>query len=442
MSRSARHARPSKPVAVGAISALPKRWVALAVAFAIAVLYVPAATLTGAIASVNDVTYLVTFDAAATSTDEAAAIAAAGATDVDSIPQLHMHTVSVPGDNETAVVDALNASSAVASVAADHTRVAEGTPDDTAYGDQWALPKIGWDNAYGTVDIPGTAKVAVLDTGIDASNQDLSSNVVAGTSVLDPTSDGTTDPNGHGTTMAGIIAASTNNGQDVAGVAYSGVKVQPVTVLGADGTGQDSDIIAGVVWAADHGADVILMSFSNPGYSPALQSAIDYAWSHGAVVVAATGNDGSATAHFPAGDRGVVGVSNTQQDDSLNPSSNYGDDTFLGAPGTDIVTTAAGGGTTSVTGTSASAAIVAGTAALLKAADSSASNGVIVGRLARNADPAGTAAQTGNGRVNLSRALTDTATDAVKPAGAAPVGSGGPLVGPYVIAAVKGDLEG
>ena len=55
--------------------------------------------------------------------------------------------------------------------------------------------------------------------------------------------------------MAGIIAAATNNGTDIAGVGYAGVKVMPVTVLGADGTGQDSDIIAGIVWATDHGAD-------------------------------------------------------------------------------------------------------------------------------------------------------------------------------------------
>ena len=118
----------------------------------------------------------------------------------------------------------------------------------------------------------------------------------------------------------------------------------PVTVLGADGTGSDSDIISGVVWAVDHGADVILMSFSNPGYSASLQAAIDYAWAHNVVVVAATGNDGSSTTTYPAGDRGVIGVSNTDQTDALNASSNYGQDTFLAAPGTDILTTALGGG--------------------------------------------------------------------------------------------------
>src|SRR5207245_3896489 len=134
-------------------------------------------------------------------------------------------------------------------------------------------------------------------------------------------SNGLTDPNGHGTWMAGIVAARTDNGRGIAGIGFSGVSVMPVTVLDANGVGQDSDIISGVVYAADHGADVILMAFSATGYSPSLQAAVYYAWSHGAVLVAATGNDGSSATAFPAGDRGVVGVSNTNASDTLFVSS-------------------------------------------------------------------------------------------------------------------------
>ena len=117
--------------------------------------------------------------------------------------------------------------------------------------------------------------------------------------------------------MAGIIAAGTDNGTGIAGIGFDGVKVMPVTVLDADGLGQDSDIIEGIVWAVDHGADVINLSFSNPGFSSALQAAVDYAWDHDVVVVAATGNDGSGAPTYPAGDRGVVGVSNTNRADEL-----------------------------------------------------------------------------------------------------------------------------
>ncbi len=78
------------------------------------------------------------------------------------------------------------------------------------------------------------------------------------------------------------------------------------------------------------------MSFSATGYSSALQAAIDYAWSNGVVLVAAAGNDGSSTPAFPAGDRGVIGVSNTDSSDALAGSSNYGASVFLGAPGVGI----------------------------------------------------------------------------------------------------------
>ena len=214
----------------------------------------------------------------------------------------------------------------------------------------------------------------------------------------------------------------------------------PVQVLDSTGAGQDGDIISGVVWAADHNANVILMGFSNPGFSQNLQDAIDYAWSKGALLVAANGNDGSASPTYPAGDAKVIGVSATDSSDSLWSGSNYGADTFIAAPGVGITADAPGDATTSITGTSASAAFVAGAAALLVANDPTASNAVVVGRLARNADPAATQEQTGNGRLNLSRAISDTSTDPVVPAGAP---GGGPLVGPYSIAVkLNGTLQG
>src|SRR5206468_9124653 len=155
----------------------------------------------------------------------------------------------------------------------------------------------------------------------------------------------------------------------------------PVKVLDDNGYGQDSDIVAGVVWAADNGASVILMGFSNPGSSQALQDAVDYAWSKGAVLVAAAGNDGANAPTFPAGDKGVIGVSATDRNDQLSPASNYGSSVFLAAPGVDILGTYKDHSYMTWSGTSASAAIVAGTAALMRAVDPSLTNGVIANRL-------------------------------------------------------------
>ena len=188
-----------------------------------------------------------------------------------------------------------------------------------SYGDQWSLPKIGWDNVFGTVVAERLAPSSPSSTPASTARIPTSpASVVAGTSILDG-SDGLSDPNGHGTAMAGIVAAATDNGTGIAGVGYAGVKVMPVTVLGADGTGQDSDIIEGVVWAADHGADVILMAFSNPGYSELAPGRdrlrVGRAASCSSPRPATTARRPRT---FPAGDRGVIGVSNTDQTDALN----------------------------------------------------------------------------------------------------------------------------
>jgi VCBS repeat-containing protein len=377
--------------------------------------------------------YIVTFAPGTPEARQAEILAAAGVTDVSSIPQLAMHGVLLHDWLASDEVNVLRAASEVVRVDEDRTREAGTLPSDAEVASQWALPQIGWTDLYGTAAPAGSAVVAVLDTGIDGSHPDLDGVVLPGTSMLDG-GNGLVDPNGHGTAMAGIVAAETDNAFGVAGTAYAGVSLLPVTVLDAAGLGQDSNIIGGVVHAADAGADVILMAFSNPGYSPALQAALDYAWSHGAVLVAAVGNDGSTAVTYPAGDRGVIGVAATDASDALAAGSNAGAAAFMAAPGVGILTTAIGGGSGWVSGSSASAAEVAGAAALLRALDPGASNGAIVGRLARNAD-ATASAGTGNGRLNMARAAADASTEEVQPAGAAPLGSGGPIVGPYVAAA-------
>lgn len=226
-----------------------------------------------------------------------------GGSEVSSMPALRLHVVTVPLASLPLVLQNYQSDPQVERVEQNRTRKAEGIPGDLHYGVQWALPKIGYDKVFGTITAKGSARVALLDTGIDASHPDLLGTVVAGTSMLDG-SQGLADPNGHGTAMAGIIAALTDNGSGIAGIAYQGVTIMPVTVLDSGANGDDGAIIAGIVWAADNGADVIVMGFSNPGFSQNLQDAVDYAWSKGAVLVAAAGNDSLAAPTFPAGDRG------------------------------------------------------------------------------------------------------------------------------------------
>ena len=376
-------------------------------------------------------TLLVRLAAGLSASDAHDAITSHGGTETSSIDALRLHVVEVPASDADAAQSAYRADSRVLSASLDKVRDAESGATDPSYGSQWALPTIGWEDVHGVVNPAGSATLAVLDTGVDASAPDLAGRLVHGWSF--DGSDPATDPNGHGTHVATIAAGGADDGTGIAGVAYAGVSVMPVRVSAADGTGTDADIIEGLVYAVDHGADVVVMAFSNPGESAALQAAVDYAWSHGVVVVAAAGNDGGSTATYPAGLSKVVGVGATAQGDAVASFSNRSDAVFIAAPGTDIAASDAAG-VTSMTGTSASAAVLAGSAALLRANDPSASPATIVGRLARNAD-ATTGGSSGNGRVNLARAIADTSTDGVTPAGVP--GGGGPVVGPYVTAATK-----
>jgi len=391
----------------------------------------PPATSTPQLPAADGPTYLVMFRSSTTAGERELAVETVGGAVVETMPELALATIRLPSID---ALTALRGDGAVVSVERDRTREADALPSDPRVGEQWALERVGWTWVYGSVDPSAQSVVAVLDTGVDASHPDLAGRLLAGDSFVDGVAPDT-DANGHGTWMAGIVAAATDNGLGVAGVGWGGVEVLPITVLDADGHGQDSAIIQGVLDAVDRGADVALLAFSNPGYSPALQAAIDYAWAHNVVVVAATGNDGTNAPAFPAGDRGVVGVTATNQSDQLAPSSNSGPAAFMAAPGTDILTTDVGGDYRTVNGTSASAAMVAGAAGLMRAVDPSLNNGAVVARLARNAAPAG--AGTGNGRLDLARAMADHSAGSFQPEGVAPNGQGGPFVGPYAAAATK-----
>src|SRR5256712_12518683 len=267
---------------------------------------------------------LVKFKGGATSAAIDAAIASLGGDSVRDLPQIRTRVIAVPASERAPIHAAKYTKHASVERAAPAVQLeVAGAPNDPGYAQQWALPKIAWDTAYSTVPIVGTAMIAVLDTGIDALHPDLAGRVLPGKSFIlggVPT----VDPNGHGTALSGIAAAKVNNLVGIAGVAYNDAPLAPVQVLRSDGTGLDSDVVAGVLWAADNGAKVILMGFSSPDFSASLQDAVNYAWSKGAVLVAATGNKGSTAPSYPAGIANVIGVAATDQNDSAAANSNTG----------------------------------------------------------------------------------------------------------------------
>lgn len=176
--------------------------------------------------------------------------------------------------------------------------------------------------------------VAVVDSGVNGSNPDLSGKV----SYITVNSNlGTADENGHGTHVAGIIAATMDNGLGGAGVAPD-AKILSVRVMDADGRGSTSDIIRGVN-AAIPRADIINMSLGGIGYSGLFQKAVSDAVDRGVIVVASMGNEGHNGKNYPAAYDGVIGVLASDRTNTRAPYSQYGTWGDIAAPGTSIYAT-------------------------------------------------------------------------------------------------------
>ncbi len=203
--------------------------------------------------------------------------------------------------------------------------------------------------------------VAVVDSGVDPSQPDLQGAFVPGADFAD-SSGSTADQYGHGTMVAGVIAARGNNGQGVAGACWTCL-IMPVKVLDATGQGTSANVAAGIRWAAAHGANVINLSFVLSGPDSDVESAIAYAHQQGAIVIAAAGNAGTGDPTYPASYPFVVSVAATDSSDQLYGWSTHGSWVTLAAPGC-TMTTALGGGSATFCGTSAAAPLVSGLAAL------------------------------------------------------------------------------
>ena len=297
--------------------------------------------------AVAPISYLVTFAAGMSAADQAAVLADAGATDVDAIPQLRMHAVSLPGDTAASVADSLRALPSVTNVNLDRERVAEGDARRPVVRRPVGAAEDRLGRRLATPSRPPAPLSSPCSTPASTARTPTSPASWSPAPRCSPAATRSSTRTATAPPWPASSPPTPTTARASRASATRGVKVMPVTVLGADGTGQDSDVIAGVVWAADHGADVILMSFSNPGYSRGSAGRARLRLVEAAPCSSPRpATTARPTPTFPAGDAGVVGVSATDESDELASSSNYGADTFLAAPGVGIVTDAAGGGIT------------------------------------------------------------------------------------------------
>ena len=237
------------------------------------------------------------------------------------------------------------------------------TPLRSLESERWDLLQIkapeAWDISTAGKDIV----VAILDTGIDATHPALQGKVIGSVSFVN--SPGIDTVHGHGTAVAGLVAATfENNG--ISGIAYN-AKLLDVKVADNDGTTDALKVSKGIIWAVDHGANVINISIVIANPYPLLEYAINYAWQKGALIIAAAGNSGTSTPVYPACYDNVIAVSATDQNDALARWSSRGDWVDVAAPGVDILSTLPDDQYGLKNGSSFSAALVSGEAALLYA---------------------------------------------------------------------------
>jgi len=210
-------------------------------------------------------------------------------------------------------------------------------------------------------------KVAVVDTGIDLSHPDLAANIAGGYNAIDP-AQSPQDDNGHGTHVAGIIAAAAN-GAGVVGAAPR-VSLYAVKVLGGDGSGYYSDIIEGIQWCIDHGMQIINLSLGGYADVQVLHDVITEAVRRGIVITAAAGNDGPAqnSVEYPAKYPEAIAVAAYDVSRNLTDYSSRGPEIALLAPGDDILSTFPGNAYQTLSGTSMAVPHASAAAALVIAA--------------------------------------------------------------------------
>ncbi|OGH21641.1 MAG: hypothetical protein A2629_01915 [Candidatus Levybacteria bacterium RIFCSPHIGHO2_01_FULL_41_15] len=315
--------------------------------------------------------------------------------------RINAERVKVPKSKVKETIGKLKKSSKIKYAEPDFVAKKVEIPNDPYYSSQWGLPKIkaegGWDKTHGG----DLAPVAVLDTGIDDSHPDISGKVVKRANFSwDPDVDG----DGHGTHVAGIVAATTNNSIGIASLGYD-TKLISVKVLDNSGSGYYSWIANGIIWAADNGAKVINLSLGGYFDSSTLRDAVNYAWGKGVVIAAAAGNSNNTRALYPAYYTNSIAVAATDSSDNKASFSSYGWWVDLAAPGVSILSTY-NGNYAYLSGTSMATPFVSALSSLVFANNSSFDNQDVRNKIESTAEKI---AKTGNywtyGRIDACAAL-------------------------------------
>ncbi|HEY8547469.1 MAG TPA: S8 family serine peptidase, partial [Acidimicrobiales bacterium] len=319
--------------------------------------------------------------------------------------------VTVPRDHVAEAARVLRADGDIGSVEPDPIASAVAfRPTDPQYASQWSAGRIGLPSAWDVTLGAPSIVVAVLDTGVDTSHPELRGATVPGLNLV--SSGPPVDRHGHGTEVAGVIAARLGNGVGGVGVCPR-CSVMPVKVLDDDGHGPLSVIAAGIVAAADRGAHVINLSLGSFQSSSLLEAAVAHARARWAVVVAAAGNYGQVGGGqrplYPAAYPGVISVAASDADDRIYPWSSTGSWVAVAAPGCTVTATvlAAAG---LVCGTSVAAPVVSGVLGLAMTAERGAGRARYETAVLSTTAPVTPAKRIRHGRVDAAAALRTIAT--------------------------------
>ncbi len=328
------------------------------------------------------------------------------------IPALRAQVVSVPAGSVGNSIRRYEAHPLVEYAEPNYIAEAVGEPNDPDFDRQWGLHKVeaaaAWDVTTGSAGV----SIAILDTGVDQSHPDLKGKIVRNVNFTNSST--VDDIHGHGTHVAGIAAASTNNAIGVAGMGYDST-IMNVKVLSDSGSGYYSWVASGITWAADNGAQVINMSLGGTVSSRVLEDAVNYAWDKGVVVVGAAGNNGNSTLFYPAAYANCMAVAATDRYDNKPSWSNHGEWVDVAAPGVGIYSTVNGDRYGNKSGTSMASPFVAGLAGLVftMVTDSNSNgrlNDEVRARIESACDDIGVEG-IGAGRINAARAVTGGDTE-------------------------------